>query len=140
MGGLGIGGRTAVAPVAALASRVDALRAGRAYSSALRATVDALLRLPAARSEPAVGPSGVAGETSGAPEPAGEAARQAVAQPRSRAGRAVRPAAALPRPPPVAVTRGAAAGAAFPWAAGHAAGRSESALPLFTVGRAAGVA
>jgi len=140
MGGLGIGGRTAVAPAAVLASRVDALRAGRAYSPALRATADALLRLPGAGGEPAVGPSGVAGGTSGAPAPAGEVARRAVAQPLSCASRAVRPAAAVPRPPPVAVARGAAAGAAFPWAAGHAASRSESALPHITVGRAGEVA
>jgi len=42
-GGLGIGGRTAIVPAAALASRVDALRAGRPYSRALAAVADFLI-------------------------------------------------------------------------------------------------
>ncbi|GAB0497402.1 hypothetical protein MMPV_008734 [Pyropia vietnamensis] len=46
MGGLGIGGRVRVAPAAALASWLDALRAGRAYSPALRAVVAALSGRP----------------------------------------------------------------------------------------------
>ena len=46
MGGLGIGGRTRVVPAAALASRVDALRAGAAYSPALRAVADGLRAVP----------------------------------------------------------------------------------------------
>jgi len=74
MGGLYIGGRTTVAPAAALASRVDELRAGRACSPALCATADTLLRLPGAGGEPAIGSAGVAGGTSGAPASAGAAA------------------------------------------------------------------
>ncbi|GAB0490078.1 hypothetical protein MMPV_001308 [Pyropia vietnamensis] len=46
MGGLGIGGRVRVAPAAALASWLDALRAGRAYSPALRAVAAALSERP----------------------------------------------------------------------------------------------
>ncbi|GAB0498744.1 hypothetical protein MMPV_010093 [Pyropia vietnamensis] len=46
MGGLGVGGRTRVVPAALLASWVDALRAGQAYSPALRATADGLLAVP----------------------------------------------------------------------------------------------
>jgi len=79
MGGLGIGGRTAVAPAAALASRVDALRAGRAYSPALRATADALLRLPGAGGGAVVRPAGVARGTRHAHAPAGAAAHRATA-------------------------------------------------------------
>ena len=42
-GSLGIGGRTAIVPAAALASRVDALRAGRQYSPAPAAVADFLI-------------------------------------------------------------------------------------------------
>ena len=42
-GGLGIGGRAAVVPAAALASRIDSLRAGRQYSPTLAAVADFLL-------------------------------------------------------------------------------------------------
>jgi len=44
-GGLGIGGRTAVVSAAALASRIDALRAGRLYSPVLAAVADSLAAL-----------------------------------------------------------------------------------------------
>jgi len=110
MGGLRIGGRTAVAPAAALASRVDALRAGRAYYPALRATADGLLRLPGAGCEPAVCPVGVAGGTRDAPATAGGAARCADALSQSRVRRGTRPAAAGLRPPQVSVARGACSG------------------------------
>ena len=60
MGGLGVGGRTRVAPAAALASWVDALRAGAAYSPALRAVADGLRTVPVAAADgaPVAGPAG----------------------------------------------------------------------------------
>jgi len=60
MGGPGVGGRTQVAPVAALASWVDALRAGSAYSMALPAVADGLRALPVAAADggPVTGPAG----------------------------------------------------------------------------------
>jgi len=139
MGGLGIGERTAVAPAAALASRAETLRTGWSYSPALRPTADAPLRLRGAGGEPVVGAAGVAGGTSGTPTSAGAVARRAGGPPLSRASRGGRLAAAVQRPPPVAVARGAAAGPAFPWSAGHAAGRSDSALQNIAVNRAGGV-
>jgi len=42
-GGLGIGGRTAIVPTSAFASRVDALRAGRQYSPARTAVADSFI-------------------------------------------------------------------------------------------------
>jgi len=47
-GGLGIGGRTVVVPAAALASRIDALRAWRLYSPVLAAVADSLAALDGA--------------------------------------------------------------------------------------------
>ena len=140
MGGLGIGGRTAVAPAAALASRVDALRAKLAYFPALRATADGLRRLPGAGGEPAVCPVGVAGGTRVAPASVDGAARRADALSQLRARRVTRPAAEGPRPPQVCVARGAVAGAAFPWTAGRGAWGAPPAYPAFNVRRAGGVA
>ena len=60
MGGLGVGGRTRVAPAAVLASWADALRAGAAYSPALRAVADGLRAVPVAAADggPVAGPAG----------------------------------------------------------------------------------
>lgn len=88
MGGLGVGGRTRVVPAALLASWVDALRAGAAYSPTLRATADGLLAVPrvaadggplppaaaaaTARSGPAAGgPTGAGGGGPAGDSPAG---------------------------------------------------------------------
>jgi len=67
MGSLGIGGRTRIAPAAALASWVDALRAGAAYLSALRAAADELRAVPVAAADggPAAGPAEPAAGGSG---------------------------------------------------------------------------
>jgi len=123
-GGLGIGGRALIAPAAALASRVDALRAGAAYSPALRATADGLLALPqvAADGGPleAVGAPEAAG--SSGPPATGEAAGAAAAgarstsQPAAAGGAAGGGGAAAPpaSPPGVGGAAVAAAGAAPP--------------------------
>jgi len=140
MGGLGIGGRAAVAPAAALASRVDALQAGQTYSPALRETADALLRLPGAGGDPVAGPAGVVGRSSGATSSAPVAAGRAAAAPQTNARRVIRPATAAARQPPVAVARGATAGAAFPWAAGGATGCAPLSFPAYTVRQAGGAA
>lgn len=78
MGGLGMGGRTRVAPAAGLASWLDALRAGRAYSPALRAVADGLAGRPAVAAD-----GGPAAELSLGPlaAPASPAAASAAAPP-----------------------------------------------------------
>ncbi|GAB0497434.1 hypothetical protein MMPV_008767 [Pyropia vietnamensis] len=105
MGGLGIGGRVRVAPAAALASWLDALRAGRAYSPALRAVAAALSERPvvaadggpvappppptslpsAARADPAAVPSSAAAGLAAPPLTAEEVAAGASRGPGGRA-------------------------------------------------------
>ena len=139
MGGLGIGRQTAVAPAAALASWVDALRAGRSYSPTLRASADALLRLPGAGREAggclAGGPcpSFRSGRDDGSPPrrvaPAAPLPHCPAAPCRPRAARVAPPAALAPpvsRGPPA---RGATAGAALPWATGVSATPTAAVIP-----------
>ncbi|GAB0497286.1 hypothetical protein MMPV_008615 [Pyropia vietnamensis] len=118
MGGLGVGGRTRVVPAALLASWVDALRAGQAYSPALRATADGLLAVPRVAADggplPPVVAAPAAWPSSCGPRPPHEGRQGASAPP---AVSAVRPAGAPPRsggpPPPSAPDRGAPAAAAL---------------------------
>ncbi|GAB0498740.1 hypothetical protein MMPV_010088 [Pyropia vietnamensis] len=118
MGGLGVGGRTRVVPAALLASWVDALRAGQAYSPALRATADGLLAVPRVAADGGPLPPVVVAPA--APPPAcgpwlPHEGRQGASAP--PAVRAVRPAGAPPRsggpPPPSTPDRGAPAAAAL---------------------------
>ncbi|GAB0497287.1 hypothetical protein MMPV_008616 [Pyropia vietnamensis] len=109
MGGLGVGGRTRVVPAALLASWVDALRAGQAYSPALRATADGLLAVPRVAADggplPPVAAAPAAWPSACGPRPPHEGRQGASAPP---AVSAVRPAGAPPRsggpPPPPPLT------------------------------------
>jgi len=129
MGGLGIGGRALIAPAAALASRVDALRAGAAYSPALRATADGLLAMPRVAEDGGPLAEGAAAAAAGAggPPATGEAAGAAVggaahppaartAAAAAAGGSAAGGGSALPPPPPpvAAGAAGTAAAAALP--------------------------
>jgi len=68
-GGLGIGGRTAVVPAAALASQLDNLRTGRKYSRTLAAVADGLVA--ATRVEPGDPLAGLPAADGGPPDYAG---------------------------------------------------------------------
>ncbi|GAB0494469.1 hypothetical protein MMPV_005762 [Pyropia vietnamensis] len=118
MGGLGVGGRTRIVPAALLAPWVDALRAGQAYSPALRATADGLLAVPRVAADGGLLPPVVAAPAARPPDcgprPPHDGRQGASVPP---AVRAVRPAGAPPRsggpPPPSAPDRGAPAAAAL---------------------------
>ncbi|KAK1867171.1 hypothetical protein I4F81_009680 [Pyropia yezoensis] len=115
MGGLGIGGRARVLPAAALASWVDALRAGAAYSPALAAIRDRLEAVPVAAADGGVVP----------PPP----------RPHPRPPPPVPPSRPRPRPPPPGPSR------PTPRRAGPAAGGVQKRRPAArpTRGRGGGL-